>query len=144
VIPTSQTSAIATPRTSFETSSTRRPAAITIAAAPNCATSFAIGLRCHVVEETGEEDEPAAGEDPGEQPGRVDDARRDGEPDAREQPDWDPDPTEERRRAVVPASAARHRDEPPAERRGAQQRREHDRSDRERDERDGRFHGRSL
>ena len=45
VIPTSQKSAIATPSTSFSTSSTRRPAAIAIDAAPTCAASFANGLR---------------------------------------------------------------------------------------------------
>ena len=45
VIPTSQKTAIATPSTSFVTSSTRRPAAIAIPAAAICAASFASGLR---------------------------------------------------------------------------------------------------
>ena len=45
VIPTSQKTAIATPSTSFDTSSTRRPAAIAMPAAATCAASFARGLR---------------------------------------------------------------------------------------------------
>jgi len=46
VIPTSHTIAIAVATTSFAISSTRRPLATAMPAAPNCAASFATGPRC--------------------------------------------------------------------------------------------------
>jgi hypothetical protein len=95
-----------------------------------------------VVEEPGNEDEAASGDDPGEQPGRLDHPDGERQQDAGEKACGDSDAAEERRDVVVPAGTRRHRDEPAAERGGAQQRPEDDRGDRQRGERDGRFHGR--
>ena len=109
VIPTSQKSAIATPRTSFVTSSTRRPAAIAIPAAANWRRASQRAQVADVVDEPGDEEDPA--------PARIPASSQDGSTaptatasaDAGGEPGRDADAAERRRRAVVPALAGRGR-----------------------------------
>ena len=72
-------SATMTPRTSFVTSSTRRPAAIAIPAAPNWTASLDSGLRWRTSSITRDEQDPGSGEDARELPGRIDGADGDRE-----------------------------------------------------------------
>ena len=66
----------------------------------------------------------------------------DGEHDSDREPGGDPDAAERRGHAVVPALAGGHGDEPPADRRRAEQGPEHEGCDGQRDDRDGCAHGR--
>ena len=79
VIPTSQTTATIVASRSFPISSTRRPAAIAMPAAANCATSFASGLRCRTSSTSPAAKERSAGEDSRELRGSAP-ARRSGPP----------------------------------------------------------------
>ena len=142
VIPTSQKTAITMPSTSFETSSTRRPAAIAIPAAANWAASFATRRQVpDVVDEPRGEEQGAAGEDPGEQPRRLDRTDGEREDDAGREAARDPDAAERRRGAVVPALAGRvatRRDAAVGARRRTQRASAATGSG---GDRDGRFHG---
>ena len=94
----------------------------------------------HVVDEPGREDDPAACQDPGELPRRIQGADRDGQRDAGCQPARDADPAERRRCPLVPALSRGQRDEP-GRGGGANEGPEGERRDRQGGDRDGRFHG---
>ena len=140
VIPTSQTTATSTATMSFVNSSTRRPHAITIAAAANCATSFGSGPRWKTSSSS-----PAAkisvqpATIPSTSVADVDHAGRDGHADACDEAAEDPDPAERRRRRVVPALAGGHRDQPLPETR-VQQQPDDEICDGQGGDRDGRAH----
>ena len=141
VIPTSQKRAIATPSTSFSTSSTRRPAAIAMAAAPNCAASFASGLRWRMSSTSpATKTSAVAGEDPGELPGRFERADGERQEDAGGDSGRDGDPAEGRRRMVVPALAGGLGHEPRGDSRSAKQGPQGERRDWECGDRDDRVH----
>ena len=93
-----------------------------------------------VVDETGDEQDRAAAEDPEQLAARVGRADRDGGADARHEAEEDPDAAEDGRRARVPALTGRVGDEPTTDA-GAEQREERQGRDRERGDRGDRVHG---
>ena len=93
-----------------------------------------------VVDEPCGEDDPAAGQDPGQLPRCVQGAHRDGKCDPGCEPARDADPAERRRCPFVPALSRGQRDEPGGGG-GANEGPEGERRDRQGGDRDGRFHG---
>ena len=142
VMPTSQTSAIATASTSLPITSRRRPLPTTIAAAPNCAASLASGGRRRRSSiETRREQERTAAEDAPQLALAVHGGDREGESGPGGEAREDPDAAEGRCRAVVPALPAGDGDEPLAPR-GAEEHPEHEVRDRSRGDRYRRAHDR--
>ena len=142
VIPTSQKSAIATPRRSFPTSSTRRPAAIASPAAANCAASFVSGLRWRRSSTSPARKTTAVPPRiPASSHGRLHRADRERQQDAGGDADGDRDPAEGGRRPVVPALAGWLRHELGGRGRGTKQRPQGERRDWQGGDRDDRVHG---